>query len=119
MDPQEGSARFPFSKFFALENPCRGSAMSGFRNTVLVHRRVRRGEPVLHLFLQLVAYNILSVTATDFGKSNQLTLGLVYFIQRFVECDYDLMSARALSFLRKIQIHTQILSNSIRGRLAV
>jgi hypothetical protein len=50
---------------------------------------------VLHLILQLVAYKILSITATNCG-GNQQTLGLVYFIQGFVECDYDLMSAQVL-----------------------
>ena len=69
--------------------------MSSIRNEVLIRRRIRRGEPVLHLLFQLVAYKILSVTAANCG-GNQRTLRLVYFVQGFVECDYDLMSAQVL-----------------------
>jgi hypothetical protein len=55
MDPQERPARFPFSQCLALEKPFCCSTMSRFRNKVLVRRRVRRGEPLLRLLLQLVA----------------------------------------------------------------
>ena len=71
---------------------------------------------MLHLLLQLVAYKMLSVTATNSG-GNQQTLRLVYFIYYLMESYYDLMSARVLPVLRGIQ--TQISSNAIRGRLAI
>ena len=73
INPQEGPARFPFCYCPALEKPCCGSTTSRFRNKVLVRRRVWRGEPMLHLLLQLVAYKIPSVTgltATRCGKGN-------------------------------------------------
>ena len=53
--------------------------MSCFRNKILVRRRVRRGEPVLHLLLQLVAYRIPSVTAANCGVINKRWVLFILF----------------------------------------
>jgi hypothetical protein len=50
-------------------------------------------------------------------KGKYQTLGLVYFIQFLVNCDYNPMSARVRPLLR--ETHTQIFSNTIGRRLPI
>ena len=45
--------------------------MSGFRNKVLIRRRVWRGEPGLEILLHLIIYKIPSVFTTKGGKDNK------------------------------------------------
>jgi hypothetical protein len=53
--------------------------MSGFQNEVVIHRRVRGGEPVLNVPLQLVTCKILSGLATKDGKIDKRFILFISF----------------------------------------
>jgi hypothetical protein len=63
----------------ALEEPRRGSSMSCFQYEVVVHRRIRGGEPVLNVSLQLVTCKILSYLATKDEKKDKRFILFISF----------------------------------------
>ena len=59
---------------------------------------------MLNVLLQPVTYKDTVGHGDEMGKGKQHTLGLVYFIQCLVNCDYNPESARVRLPLR--EIHT-------------
>jgi hypothetical protein len=74
--------------------------MSGLRNEFVVRRRVRRGEPLLNVLLQLVTYKIPSVTATKCGGKTTNVSSCLFRLMRREEQLRSQVSMRATCLAR-------------------
>ena len=57
MDPQQGALRVPLSKDASLQEPRGSSILMDFTRSIVVWRRIWRGEPTSGLLLQLITCN--------------------------------------------------------------
>jgi hypothetical protein len=65
MDPQKCSLGAPFREDTALEEPEASACLVNLTRNVVVFRRIRGGNPISGVLLQLVTYQIYSAEAIE------------------------------------------------------